>query len=387
MKRKVLFIANTDWSFFHFWKPHLLKLKADSRFDIVLVCPEGPYLNKLLALGFTHIPYKLNRSGTNPFSELVTVFRIFFIIFKQSPDIVHNVTTKPSVYGSMAVWIYDVMRPFKRKTTNVNSFMGLGMLFSDQNAKLQKAMHPFFKIIFNRRSVYHTFSNPTDLQIFREYGFIFGNNGFVQLSESIDTNLFAPSDDFVHEKPRFLMAVRMLWSKGVREYVEAARTLLQAGLDAEFWLAGMPDDASPDAIPVELLEEWHNDGLIIWKRHVDDMATLIKQIDFVVLPSYYNEGAPRIIIEGMSSGKPVLATDIPGCRVLIRHGENGLLFTPRSVSALVECINYILKNPEKASQIAETARKEAVAKFDNASVSQQWLDFYSTLVSPRVTKN
>jgi glycosyltransferase involved in cell wall biosynthesis len=287
----------------------------------------------------------------------------------------------------MAVWIYDVMRPFKRKTTNVNSFMGLGMLFSDQNAKLQKAMHPFFKIIFNRRSVYHTFSNPTDLQIFREYGFIFGNNGFVQLSESIDTNLFAPSDDFVHEKPRFLMAVRMLWSKGVREYVEAARTLLQAGLDAEFWLAGMPDDASPDAIPVELLEEWHNDGLIIWKRHVDDMATLIKQIDFVVLPTYYNEGAPRIIIEGMSSGKPVLATDIPGCRVLIRHGENGLLFTPRSVSALVECINYILKNPEKASQIAETARKEAVAKFDNASVSQQWLDFYSTLVSPRVTKN
>src|SRR5262249_42452818 len=144
--------------------------------------------------------------------------------------------------------------------------------------------------------------------------------------------------------PVVLMASRLLWEKGVGEFIAAAKTLRTRGMRARFVLVGEPDRGHPSAVPVAILEHWRNAGDVEWPGWQDDMPTSIAQSHIVCLPSYYGEGVPRILLEAAASGRPIVATDTPGCREIVRHGHNGLLVPVRDIAALAGAIEGLIEN-------------------------------------------
>jgi glycosyltransferase involved in cell wall biosynthesis len=183
--------------------------------------------------------------------------------------------------------------------------------------------------------------------------------------------------------PRIVLASRMLWDKGVREFVEAARILKQAGRNLQFVLAGQPDPGNPAAVPAQVLVDWRTAGLVDWRGHVEDMPGLFASADVVVLPSY-REGLPKSLIEAAACGRPLVTTDVPGCREVVTDGVDGLLVPVRDAVALARAIARLLDDPSLARRLGETARAKALAEYDERQIVARTLDVYRELAGGTV---
>jgi glycosyltransferase involved in cell wall biosynthesis len=213
---------------------------------------------------------------------------------------------------------------------------------------------------------------------------ILPERAIVITSIGVDTKKFRPNHEFLlnnHEHPIVvLMAARLLWDKGVREFVEAARVLKARGLQVEFWLAGKPDNGNPMCVPEEFLKEWREEGLVNWLGHRDDMPNLLQQVDIAVLPSYH-EGVPRFLLEAAACGLPLVATDIEGCRVVVREGVNGFLVPPRNPTALADALERLLQDPSLRRRMGQASRHIAEVEFDERKVLAKWLALYERVLS------
>jgi glycosyltransferase involved in cell wall biosynthesis len=221
--------------------------------------------------------------------------------------------------------------------------------------------------------------NPDDVALFEQASLIQPQRIRLIPGSGVDCQRFVPAAERVERPFTVLLPARLLWDKGLAEYVEAARLLRAEGRDIVFQLAGEPDAGNPAAVPVNTVQEWVNAGLVQWLGHVGDMPALFQTVDAVILPSY-REGLPKGLIEAGACGLPLVTTDVPGCREVVEDGVSGLLVPVKDASALAVAIARLQDDRELCARLGQAARQKALAEFDEKIVIARTLDVYRELL-------
>ena len=372
---KILFFANSDWYLYHFGLALIQSVRAGGH-EVVLVSPPGEYVPRLQEAGFRWVCLPLKRSGVNPLGECLAVLGVIRLCCREKPDLVHHYTLKCALYGSLAAHFAGIRAV-------VNAITGVGYLYLTKDFKA-RVLRPFVTLLcrVGFRNTEVIFQNPDDRQMFIRHRIVSEENSRLIGGSGVDTNRFAPSAQ-ASGVPIVLMAGRMLWDKGVGEFVEAARRLKRDGLQARFVLVGGCDPENPGAVPPESLEEWTKTGAVEWWGLREDMPVVFSQAHIVCLPSYYGEGVPTVLIEAAASGRAIVTTDMPGCREVVRHGENGLLVPPRDPEALAQAIAVLLKDPALRARMGAGGREIAVQEFSEERVVRETLALYRELLGAK----
>jgi glycosyltransferase involved in cell wall biosynthesis len=304
---KFLFYANTDWYLYNFRLSTAQKLKRDGH-DVVMLSPPGEFGARFAQHGFRWRTIPMDRTSLNPLQEIVTLRALVQVLKQEHPNLLHNFTVKCSVYGALAARIAKV-------PAVVNAVAGMGYIFTSGNAKAS-ALRPLVKTLM-RVTLGHDRSllilqNPDDAEAFVSSGIV--PRKYIRLIRSSGVNLdrFHPCERVNEGRLRVVLAARLLWEKGIQEYIDAAALLRNQGRHIDFLLAGMPDSGNPRSVRIEQVQSWADEGIVKWLGHVDDMAALLPTADVMVLPSYYREGVPKSLIEGAACGLALITTDRPG---------------------------------------------------------------------------
>jgi glycosyltransferase involved in cell wall biosynthesis len=293
---------------------------------------------------------------------------------KEKPDLVHHVAMKPMLYGSLAARFLGVPRV-------VNALAGLGYVFTSDQPKahlLRPVIGSAFRALLNNRRTLLILQNKDDQAMWIRKRFI--NEERIRLirGSGVDTAVFYPTQELAGI-PVVMLASRMLWDKGIKEFVEAARQLKTRGVDARFVLVGDTDIHNPSAISNEQLANWHSEGVIEWWGQRDNMPAVLEQANIVCLPSH-REGLPKVLLEAASCGRSIVTTDVPGCREIVRNGENGLLVPVNSTVKLADALRLLIANPLLRQQMGTRGREIAVSEFAVEKVVAETMAVYEELL-------
>jgi glycosyltransferase involved in cell wall biosynthesis len=373
---RILYLVNVDW---FFWTHRLPIARAvRDRGGEVWVAAAPTRFEPLLAEeGFRFVPVPFNRSGRRVDHEARTFLSVVGLLRSIRPDLVHNVTIKPVLYGSLAARLAG--RP-----AVVNAIPGLGYVFlaSGGKAALRRGiLRLAYRPALSGQRVRAIFQNPEDAALFAGDGLVGGERAVLIRGSGVDVEMFRPSPE-PRGLPTVLMASRMLWDKGVGEFVEAAIRLRSRGVAARFVLAGDSDPDNPSSVPRERLAAWHGAGTVEWWGHRADMPSVLSLAHVVCLPSY-REGLPKVLLEAAAAGRPIVTTDVPGCREVVRHGENGYLVPPRDPGALAAAIRRLVERPDERSRMGAASRSLAESEFRVEKVVESTLSLYGELLGER----
>ena len=376
-RRKILYFVPEDW-YFCSHRLMLARAAREKGFEVAVATRVNAHGNIIRAEGFTLIPLRLRREGKNLWHELLTIWELIRIYRRERPDILHQVALKPILYGTIAAL-------FTRKTTIVNVLAGLGFLSTSSSLKarvLNRLIRPAFKLIFGLRRTRLIVQNQDDYK--EQLGGLIKDEKRILLiiGDGVDTSLFTPGPEPAGITTVILPA-RMLSNKGVTEFYEAARSLKSRGVEARFVLVGRTDPASPAAISAKQLETWVATGIIEWRGHCDDMPEVYRNANIVCLPSY-REGIPKALLEAAASGRAIVATDVPGCREVVRPRVNGLLVPPRDSLALAEALQTLILNPDLRRNMGIEGREIAIKKFSAPRIIGELLKLYDSLIEMTV---
>jgi glycosyltransferase involved in cell wall biosynthesis len=361
---RIMLFANTDWYLYNF-RRQLAQALREQGHDVVLISPAGEYATRLQALGFRWIDFPLSRRGMNPLVEFSSLVRLIHLYRREKPDLVHHFTIKCVLYGTLAARLAGIR-------VVVNSITGLGYVFLPGGSI--KVVLRFFVRIWYRavlRGSQVIFENEDDRQTFLHFGFIRPADGQMIPGVGVDTRRFVQVP-FPSGPPVVLLAGRLLWDKGIGEFVEAARQLHRAGVRARFALAGRIDPGNPATIPEAQIITWAAGGLVEWWGWTDDdMPTTLAKASIVCLPSYYREGLPTILLEASACGRPVVTSDWPGCRDAVRNGVSGLLVRERDAASLSDALQKLITNPYLCSEMGTAGRLMVEELFSSEKVLAQ----------------
>lgn len=374
--KKVLFFANTEWYLFNF-RLALAQYLQERGFEVVMVSPPGSYGKKLEAAGFRWIPVPMERSSLNPLREIWLLWKLYCIYKSEKPDIAHHFTIKCVIYGGLVARLVGIKGI-------IGAVAGMGYVFAS-STRLALLLRPLVRMLLQMaqggKNCRLILQNPDDREAFISASIIDPASVRLILSSGVNTSRFSPPvNKQPSDKPKkVLLAARLLWNKGLAEYIESARQLKDAGYNAEFLLAGEPDLGNPNSVRQEQIEDWQQAGYIKPLGHIDDMATLLKSIDVMVLPSFYREGIPRSLTEAAASGLPIVTTDTPGCREVVDSGINGFLIPVKDSSALMNAIGRLLSDTDLALRMGIASRKKALSEFDERLVLEKTAAVYSEI--------
>jgi glycosyltransferase involved in cell wall biosynthesis len=308
----------------------------------------------------------MNNKGTNPIEDIKTIYEFYRLYKKIKPDIVLNFTIKPNIYGTIACNFLGI------KT--INNITGLGSLFISQNlaTKIARFLYKFSqskadKIFFQNKDDYEMFIKEKLVQ--KEKCDILPGSG-------VDTQKFKPIKiEKTDNKFRFLLIARMIWEKGIKEYVKAAKIIKQKYKNVEFLLLGAVGVDNPSAINIELIKRWEQEKIIKYLGTTDNVKTEISKIDCIVLPSYYREGIPRVLLESASMQKPIITTDNVGCKDVVDDGVNGFLCKIKDSQDLSNKMEKILSlSEEDRIKMGKNGRKKMIREFDEQIVIKKYLN-------------
>lgn len=372
---KVLLFANTDW-YLHNFRLSLAVALRDAGHDVLLVSPAGGYGERLRDAGFRWIAAPMERSSLNPLREVRLVAWLRRLIARERVDLVHGFTIKCAVYGSLAARMAGV-------AARVNAVAGMGYVFTSNDPKalvLRPVVRNLMRLALGGDGARLILQNPDDVALFAKAGLVDASRVRMIRGSGVDCLRYAPTAPRADDgRFRVLLPARLLWDKGVAEYVAAARQLRGEGRAIDFLIAGDPDPGNPAAVPEITARGWVNEGVLQWLGHVDDMPTLFSSVDAVVLPSY-REGLPKGLIEAGACGLPLVTTDVPGCREVVADGVNGLLVPVKDARALAAAIARLHDGPALRARLGAAARQTALAEFDERIVIKRTLDVYCELV-------
>lgn len=373
-KPRLLFLITEDWYF----RSHRLDLAREARkagmevFVSTLADDGGTWIKDE---GFTYLPIPFVKGSRNPFREMQAILRLTLLYRKVQPDIVHQVAMKPILYGSLAARAAKV-------PCVVNAFGGLGHVFSAPGTAarvLRMGLTVGLRhalAIPNSRVVVQT---QHDVERLSHEGIVRQNRTVVIRGVGVEMTMFTPQLEESRD-PVILHASRMIWSKGVGDFVAAAKLLKQQGVNARFVLVGRTDPAAPHAISEPQLLAWQQEGVVEWWGHRDDMPHVLSTAWVVVLPTFYGEGIPKILIEAGACGKPVITTPIPGCSDIVRDGENGFIIPQKDPQALAKAIQVLIENPVLRLRFGMRGREIVVDEFASRRMARQTLAVYQELL-------
>ena len=377
-KPRILFVDNDVNSFFAY-RIQLALAARDSGFDVHVAAPEGKSAEILVAEGLQYHPIPMTRSGLAPWKEFSTIAVLFRLYRRVSPDLVHHLRLKPVLYGGLAAY-------GARVPAVVGLLTGLGYVFIAESRRamvMRKLVVLSCKVAFRHGNQRIVFQNPDDQGVFIQNKILPAAQTVLIKGSGVDVHTYVPTPE-PEGVPVVALASRMLRDKGVVEFVEAARELKAAGVSARFVLVGETDPGNPTAITAEQLRAWADEGVIEWWGHQNDMRKVLSQSNIVCLPSL-REGVPKVLIEAAACGRAIVTTDAPGCREIVREGENGLLVPVRDSKALADALRILIESAPLRVLMAAKGREIAVAEFSVERVVNETLGVYRELLasSPR----
>ena len=364
---RVAIVINTSWNIWNF-RASLVRALQAAGHEVLAIAPPDAYSQRLeTELGCRYVPILMENKGTNPVKDAQLTARFYRIYRREKPDVVLHYTIKPNIYGSLAARLAGV--------PSINNVSGLGTVFIVKNFVSQVALGLYrFAFRFPRKVF---FQNADDRQLFLDHGLVRPEITGLLPGSGVDVARFRPAaGGFRRQQPFvFLMVARVLYEKGVAEYFEAARQLRAANPAGavRVQLLGGLDEAGGVGIPRATFELWLAGGEIEYLGQSDDVAAHLHRADCVVLPSY-REGTPKTLLEAAACGKPIVTTDVPGCRETVVDGRNGYLCQVRSGPDLAAKMQHVLALSEADLQrMGQASRELAETKFDEQLVLRQYL--------------
>lgn len=376
---KILLVANTGWNLYNFRLPlaRFLRLRG---IEVVFVSPPDPYVHRLQAEGFRWIPLRLCRRSINPLVELLTIGHLTRIYWQEKPAAVHHFTLKCVLVGTIAAKLSGT-------TGVVNAITGLGYIFSSSEWKARILKLIFIIVgrwVLRARRAMVVFQNQDDRQVFTTLKLTNPYRTVLIRSSGIDLQRFSPPlhPPDVPLTPVVLLAARLITEKGVIEYLEAAHILKARGVRATFQIAGEPDLGNPASISPTTLQHWQRAGIVDLLGHLENIEQFIARSTLVVLPSHGGEGVPRILLEAAAMEKPLVATDVPGCREAIDPGKNGVLVPVKNAARLADAIELLLNDANLCQAMGVAGREKVLREFDDRSVIQKTAKVYQAIGLP-----
>jgi glycosyltransferase involved in cell wall biosynthesis len=369
---RLLFIVNDAGFFMSHRLPLALAAKA-SGYDVIVATGGGDGAEEVRRAGLDHRTHPLQRSGTNPLLELRLLLAIARLYRDTRPGVVHLVTIKPVLYGGVLSRLMGV-------PAAVFAISGMGYLFGDERPGLiHRLVRLMYRAALGHQNSMVIVQNEADRQQLRIMGALRRGRHVLIPGSGVDLSDFVPTP-LPAGKPVIVLPARMLWDKGVGEFVEAARRVKERGLDCRFALVGPQDADNPRAVSHEELETWRREGAVEWWGKRSDMPEVYAMASLVVLPSYYREGVPKALLEAAAAGRAIITTDAPGCRDVVEDGVNGRLVPPRDADALAHAIIEILTDRAVLEEMGRRGRARAEREFGVERVIHEHMKIYQSLV-------
>ncbi|MCK4655300.1 MAG: glycosyltransferase family 4 protein [Candidatus Cloacimonetes bacterium] len=367
--KKIVVVSNTAWSIYNF-RLNLMDVLSRKGYQVLALAPEDEFAKKI-PFEYHHI--SINNKGTNPIEDIILFFKFLYFYKKQKPSLILNYTIKPNVYSTFASQIL--------KIPCINNITGLGSTFtkttgiSTVTRLLYRISAPFASQIF--------FQNKDDYSLFQALKIVSKKRVDVIPGSGVDTNKYKPVKRDNEEKFIFLLFARLLWEKGVGEYIEAAKNIQQRYNNLEFQILGFLDVANPSAITKNEIDDWVNRGVIKYLGSTCDVRYFIARADCIVLPSYYREGIPKSLLEAASMEKPIITTNNIGCKEVVDDGINGFLCNIKDPNDLTEKIERMVNLPEEERiNMGKKGRRKILRKFDEKIVIEKYLDSIKKILEP-----
>lgn len=377
--KKILFVGN-DIAFFISHRLPLAEEALAAGYAVHVAMPEPENHHSVQVLRDMRINYHsffMRRMGVNPLYEMLSIWHLFRLYRTLKPDLVHHIAMKAILYGGISSL-------FSNPKQTVFAFTGLGTLFTHEDPAtklLRRIITPVYKSIFFPTRAWAIFQNPDDLRLFTYQKRITrANRSFLIRSSGVNLREFPYSKEPLSKPPVVMLAARMLKTKGVREFVEAAEMLHKRGWEAHFVLVG-DAPVNHDTITKEQLHAWEKAGAIEWWGRQENMPRILAQANIICLPAHFREGVPKVLLEAAACGRAIIASNIPGCREITEHRMNGLLIEPRNSRALAAAIEILLRNPDKRQRMGRYGRQLVESEFSVERVVGETLKIYQKLLS------
>jgi glycosyltransferase involved in cell wall biosynthesis len=376
-KPKLLFLVSEDWYFVSHRLP-LAKAAIEAGFDVAVATQVDKARDVIEAAGVRLISIKFNRSGLNPFEAVRTLMALRALYRREAPDIVHHVAMTSAVYGSIAAAAAGVRN-------RVNALMGLGYVFTSPDLKARLLRLPVTLLLRIALRGPHTrviVQNGDDLKLLEASGLARARDVRLIRGSGVDPGQFTPGDAIGAGPPVIVLPARMLRDKGVLEFVAAARLLKARGVAARLVLCGAPDPRNPSSLTEAELRALAAEGVVEYWGWQDDMGKVWKAAQVACLPSY-REGLPKVLLEAAACSLPLVATDVPGCREIVRPGVNGWLVPRGDAAALAAALEEAVLQPDLRVQYGRAGRRIVEQEMSLAHVVAQTLAVYSELLGSR----
>lgn len=363
---KIIISASTSWSLFNARLDYCQSLVADGH-EVVLLAPRDEFTRLLIEAGLRWVDLPVKPRGKHAIEEFRGLLFMFKFYREEQPDIVHHFTPKINLYGSIAGRMASVKRVF-------NTFTGLGVLFSDRVGPLYRIIiDAFYR--FGVKKATNIFQNRENLKLFNQLKIGSPDRNIYIPGSGIDTSRFNyyPEPDGT---PIVLLASRFIAEKGILEFVEAARRIKKQGIEARFVLAGRFELDQPNAIHEEDVQKWSKEGLVEYWGWFNKMESIYQQVHIVCLPTYYMEGLPKVLLESAAVGRPVVATDVPGCREVLIDEENGIMIQPKDTAALTAALTRLINDPALRKRMGTSNFDRVEQNFSTTVIFKQYKELY-----------
>jgi glycosyltransferase involved in cell wall biosynthesis len=343
-----------------------------------VACPRDDDVAIILNNGFGYRELPMPRGVGGSFQEMATMLHLWRIIRRERPAVVHLITAKAALYGGLiARWL---------GVPSVAAVTGLGHIFVHETWRaqaLRSLLLAGYRVGLAHDRNHFIFQNTHDLELFKEYGLL-DRAAFTLIPGSGADLGVLTATPLPPGVPVVVMPCRMLWDKGVGEFVTAAQILRGKCIEARFILVGDPDPGNPTSATREELEAIHARGVVEWLPYTKNVAQVLASAHIVALPSFYREGVPKTLIDAAAAGRAVVTTDTPGCRDAVIPGETGLLCPPRNAAALAERLQTLLSDRDALARMGSAARRLAERRFDVRDVTAQHIEIYRAAAGVRI---
>jgi glycosyltransferase involved in cell wall biosynthesis len=365
-KKRIMISVNSSWNIINFRTGIIRALRAKD-YELIVVAPRDEYSGRIRDLGCRYVHVDIDCHGKSPIRDFLLLCQFYKILYQERPHLYLGYTAKPNIFGSLAAHALGI--------PVINNIAGLGAAFS-QKKWLSNIVKQLYRLAVSRSDKVF-FQNSVDLQLFIEERLVCASRCELLPGSGVDLQMFQPSGERDQnadgKRMRFLLVARLLWDKGVGEYVEAARLIKREFPKVEFQLLGPIDKTNPGAIPRSSLDKWIAEGAIQYLGSVDDVRPVIRTADCVVLPTYYREGTPRSLLEAAAMGKPIVATDWVGCRDVVENGCNGYLCQTRDVEDLSRKMRQMIElSPAARGAMGSFSRDKIAREFDEQIVIKRY---------------
>jgi glycosyltransferase involved in cell wall biosynthesis len=382
MSRKILLFVVNEAYFFISHRLELARRAQAIGYAVHVAAPADHVwapadfsVERLKEEGFVFHPLPISRRGQNPFAEVKTLISIYRLFRRLKPDLVHLLTIKPILYGGLAARLAGVPSVVAAITGLGQIDVATGFFASLRRALVTRIM----KISLGHRNLRVVLQNEEDQEMLVRNNIVDRSRTNVIGGVGVDLDLYQyapePSGD-----PLVILPARLIWEKGVAEFVEMARNIRQKGVSARFALVGDIQPSNPRSIPATTLDAWQKEGVIeVWGRKTD-MAEVYSRCHVVCLPTIYGEGVPKVLLEAAASGRPVVTTDVGGCKAAVVNGETGFIVPKNNVAALTTSIQELLEQPKLRESFGNAARIRAEKLFDVRRATDAAIGIYDLLL-------